>query len=140
VRVEFKSEAVVHFDQHKAAFASASVDNYGSTDTVAINTLTVFDFFYAHPLFLAPLLGEASYTTKSRVSNPTKSRVADRRWRINHTRQKSAHGRSHFRNTAIAYGRQRDLNNSLDEKFWDWRTLLGSPQPLPLVRVADDED
>jgi hypothetical protein len=48
VRVEFKSKAVVHFDQYKAAFASASVANYGPIDTVAINALTVFDFFYAH--------------------------------------------------------------------------------------------
>ena len=48
VRVEFKSKAVVHFDHHKAAFASASLADNGAVYTVAINALTVFDVVYAH--------------------------------------------------------------------------------------------
>jgi hypothetical protein len=49
VRVEFKSKAVVHFDQHKAAIANASVADNGAAHTIAINALTVFDVVHTHP-------------------------------------------------------------------------------------------
>jgi hypothetical protein len=51
VRVEFKSKVVVHFDQHKALIASASLADNGAVHTVAINALTVFDVVHVHPLF-----------------------------------------------------------------------------------------
>jgi hypothetical protein len=53
VRVEFKSKAVVHFGQHKAPIASASLADNGAVHTVAINALTVFDVVHAHPLLRA---------------------------------------------------------------------------------------
>jgi hypothetical protein len=51
VRVEFKSKAVVHFDQQKAALASASFLNNCSVYTVAANALAVCELVYTH-LFL----------------------------------------------------------------------------------------
>ena len=133
MRVEFKSKTVVHFDQYKAAFASALVANYGPVDTVAINALTVFDFFYAHPLFWLHCSRSVCYLhdKKPHVEPDQKPRGGSPLADQPHTPEISAR---------FAYGRQRDLNNALDEKFWDWRTLLGSQRPLPLVRVADDED
>lgn len=53
VRIKFKSKAVVHFDQHKAALRSASLADNCTIHTVAIDALTVFDVVYTHPL-LAP--------------------------------------------------------------------------------------
>ena len=50
MRVEFKSKAVVHLDQHKAPIASASLADNGSVHTVAINALTVFDVVHAYQL------------------------------------------------------------------------------------------
>jgi hypothetical protein len=50
LRVEFKSKAVVHLDQHKAPIASASLADNGSVHTVAINALTVFDVVHAYQL------------------------------------------------------------------------------------------
>jgi hypothetical protein len=49
VRVEFKSKAVAHFDQHKAPVASASLADNGAIHTVTNNALTVFYVAYAHP-------------------------------------------------------------------------------------------
>ena len=48
-RVEFKSKAVVHFDQHKAPIASPSLADNSAIHTVAINALTVCDVIYPHP-------------------------------------------------------------------------------------------
>ena len=53
VRVEFKSKAVVHFDQHKALIASASLADNGTVHTVAFNALTIFHVVHDHPI-LAP--------------------------------------------------------------------------------------
>jgi hypothetical protein len=53
VRAEFKSKAVVHFDQHKASFASASLADNDAIHTIAINALTVFDVVFAHPVVFA---------------------------------------------------------------------------------------
>jgi hypothetical protein len=47
LRVEFKSKAIVHFDQHKAPTASASLADNGAVHTVAINALT--DVVRTHP-------------------------------------------------------------------------------------------
>jgi hypothetical protein len=55
VRVEFKSKAVVHFDQYKTPIASASLADDGAVHTVAINALTVFYVVNAHRL-LAPVV------------------------------------------------------------------------------------
>ena len=49
VRFEFKSKAVVHFDQDKALIASASLSDNGAVHTLAINALTIFDLVHAHP-------------------------------------------------------------------------------------------
>jgi hypothetical protein len=49
VRVEFKSKAVVHFDQHNTPAASASLADDGTVHTVTNNALTVFYVVYAHP-------------------------------------------------------------------------------------------
>jgi hypothetical protein len=53
VRVEFKSKTVVHFDQHKASFASASLADNGAVHTIAINALTLFDVVFANPVVFA---------------------------------------------------------------------------------------
>jgi hypothetical protein len=50
LRVEFKSKAVVHFDQYEVPIANASFADNGSVHTVAIHPLTVFDIVYAHHL------------------------------------------------------------------------------------------
>ena len=42
MRVEFKSKAVVHFDQQNAPPASASLADNGAVHTVANNALTLF--------------------------------------------------------------------------------------------------
>jgi hypothetical protein len=64
VRVEFKSKAVVHFDQHKAPLASASLADNGAVHTVTNNALTVFYVVYAHPrLFYLLCKGKSSVVT-----------------------------------------------------------------------------
>ena len=50
MRVEFKSKAILHFDQDKPPFACASLAYNGAVHTVAINALTVADVIYVHLL------------------------------------------------------------------------------------------
>jgi hypothetical protein len=46
VRAEFKSKAVVHFDQHKVPIANTSFANNGAVHIVAFDALTVFNVVY----------------------------------------------------------------------------------------------
>ena len=48
MRVEFKSKAILHFDQDKPPFACASLAYNGAAYTVAINTFNFFDVAFAH--------------------------------------------------------------------------------------------
>jgi hypothetical protein len=55
VHIEFKSKAVVHFDQHKAPLGSASLADNSAIHTVAIYALTVIDVVYTHLFFRSNL-------------------------------------------------------------------------------------